>query len=217
MKKIIVLLSAMLITLSVTAQVDVKFGVKAGLNVSQIGGGTAKMNGQTQDIDASDMLVGFHVGGVAHFNLANLIGLQPEILFSMQGESDGEGSNVVKTTLNFINIPVLLDIKPIPNLSILVGPQLGINVSRSVSRGGISVSGKEFDDSLAESGMKINTLDVAAVVGVQYTFIEHLVVGARYNFGFTPSTGISSVGEAAGLSISGGSHRVIQLSVGWLF
>lgn len=211
------ILSAMLITLSVQAQVGVRFGAKAGLNVSQIGGGTMEIDGETNDVDASDMLLGFHIGGVANFSLTDRFGLQPEILFSMQGESEGEGSNVVKTTLSFINIPVLLDIKPLPGLSIFVGPQFGINVLRSMSSDGVSVSGTTLDDALAVRGVKVNPVDVAAVLGVQYTFIDHLTVGARYNFGFTSSMGVTDEGKDAGRSVSGGAHRVIQLSVGWLF
>ncbi|MDR0668057.1 MAG: PorT family protein [Prevotellaceae bacterium] len=217
MKKIIVLLSAMLITLSVTAQVDVKFGVKAGLNVSQLGSGTYEYGDHSGDIDATEMLLGFHVGGFANFNLGPYVGLQPELVFSLQGGKESENDETATWSLGFINVPVLLDIKPIPNLSVFVGPQIGFNVYKSLSNGDESYSGSELDDLLSEGRTKLNAVDVAAVVGVQYTFIEHLTVGVRYNFGFTPSRGVTDEGKDAGQSISGCSHRVIQLSVGWLF
>ncbi|MDR0729003.1 MAG: PorT family protein [Prevotellaceae bacterium] len=218
MKKIIVILSAMmLITVSVNAQIGVKYGLKAGLNVSQFGSGTLKGDGQPLDIEASGMLAGFHAGGMLNVNFGGLIGIQPEVQFSMQGETEDDGGETLKTTLGFINVPILVDIQPIPNLSILVGPQVGFNVYRSMSEDGVSVSGSTLDERLEAMGMKINTLDFAAVLGVQYTLLGHLTVGARYNFGLTPALGLTSVAKDAGMSLSGGAHRVIQVSVGWFF
>ncbi|MDR0694447.1 MAG: PorT family protein [Prevotellaceae bacterium] len=215
MKKTILILVALAVTLSVNAQV--KFGVKAGLNVSQIGSGSMKIGDQSEDLEASGMLVGFHAGGYVNFNFSPVIGLQPEVVFSLQGEKESDDDGSIKTSLGFINVPILLDIKPVPNLSILVGPQVGINVSKKMSIGGISISGSELNDLLEEAGTKINTLDIAAVLGVQYTIINHLTIGARYNFGFTPALGLTQEAKDAGLSISGVGNRVIQVSVGWSF
>ncbi|MDR0582523.1 MAG: PorT family protein [Prevotellaceae bacterium] len=215
MKKIIVILTALVITLSANAQI--KFGLKAGLNVSQFSGGSVKGEEGSIDFDASNMLVGFHAGGYVNFNFGPVIGLQPEVVFSLQGEKETEGGESIKTNLGFINVPILLDIKPIPNFSILVGPQVGINVTKKMSNGDVSISGSEVSDLLEESGMKVNTIDVAAVLGVQYTILDHLTIGARYNFGFTPAVGLTEEAKDAGLSISGGSNRVIQFSIGWSF
>ncbi|MDR3133330.1 MAG: PorT family protein [Prevotellaceae bacterium] len=217
MKKIILILAALAITLSVNAQT--KFGIKAGLNVSQFGGGTVNGEEASENFDASGMLIGFHAGGYVNFSFGSVIGLQPEVVFSLQGgkESAEEGGETSKTSLGFVNVPILLDIKPVPNLSILVGPQVGINVTKSMSIGDYSVSGSELATYLEESAMKINTIDIAAVLGVQYTIIGHLTLGARYNFGFTPAIGLIKEAKDAGLSITGGGNRVIQVSVGWSF
>jgi opacity protein-like surface antigen len=215
MKKILILSLALILGIGATAQV--KFGVKAGLNVSQLGGGTLKAGGQTVDVEASGMLVGFHGGAYVNFSFGSIIGLQPELLFSMQGETETENAVTIKTHLNYINIPVLLDIKPIPNFSILVGPQIGINVYRSMSGEGLSISGSKVDDMLEQRGMKINTIDIAAALGVQYTLLDHLTIGARYNFGFTSTLGVTKERKDAGMSLTGGGNRVIQVSVGWTF
>ncbi|MDR1680912.1 MAG: PorT family protein [Prevotellaceae bacterium] len=226
MKKIILVLAALLLTVGAQAQLGVKYGVKAGLNMSQLGGGTVKIGGESEDFDASDMLVGFHVGAFLNVGLADIIGLQPEIVYSFQGgNEDGEHTN-----LHFINVPVLLDIKVMPYLSFLVGPQVGLNVYRSMSYDGLSVSGSTLDDALENvfenatgvagtGGMKINTLDIAAVIGVQFTVpvIENLTIGARYNFGLTPARGVTSEAKDFGISMSGSANRVIQVSVGWAF
>jgi opacity protein-like surface antigen len=217
MKRIIMVLAALAITLSVNAQI--KFGVKAGLNVSQIGSGSVEAGDEKTDIESSGMLVGFHAGGFVNFNFGPVIGLQPEVVFSLQGEKESGESDFgdTKFNLGYINVPILLDIKPIPNLSILVGPQVGINVTKKMSAEGQSISGSEVDDVLKEAGTKISTIDVAAVLGVQYTIINHLVIGARYNFGFTPAIGLTKEAKDAGVSVSGLGNRVIQVSVGWAF
>jgi opacity protein-like surface antigen len=211
MKKVLILSVALLLGIGATAQV--KFGVKAGLNVSQTGGGTLN----SEDFNASDMLVGFHAGAYVNFNFGPIIGLQPEVVFSMQGEKETENNISGKTHLSYINIPVLLAIKPVPNFSIFVGPQVGINVYKGMSIGDYSVSGSTLDDALEASGIKINTVDFAAVLGVQYTIINHLTIGARYNFGLTSAYGLTEEAKDAGASLSGAANRVIQISVGWIF
>jgi opacity protein-like surface antigen len=215
MKKVLILSLALLLGIGATAQV--KFGVKAGLNVAQIGGGTIENNGVSTDVDASDILAGFHVGGYVNFNFGPILGLQPEVVFSMQGDKESEGGVDVTTRLNYINVPVLLDIKPFTGFSILVGPQIGINMYKSMSAGDESISGSDLGDFLEANGTKINTIDFAAVLGVQYTFIGHLTVGARYNFGLTSALGLTDAAKDAGRSLSGGANRVIQVSVGWTF
>jgi opacity protein-like surface antigen len=212
MKKIIVILTALIVTLGANAQT--KFGVKAGLNVSQISGGTVKGE-VSEDIEASGMLVGFHAGAFANFSFSGVIGLQPEVVFSLQGDNDSDAN--AKTHLNYINVPILLDIKPVPNFSIFVGPQIGINIHRSMTGEGESISGSDLDDILEATGMKINTLDFAAVLGVQYILFDHLTIGARYNFGFTPAIGLTKEVKDAGVSLSGVANRVIQVSLGWSF
>ena len=215
MKKIVTILTALAIALSANAQT--RFGLKAGLNVSQTGGGTIKANGQYVDTEASDMLVGFHAGGYANFSFNPVIGLQPEVVFSLQGEKETVETASSKAYLGYINVPILLDIKPTPNFSILVGPQVGINVFKRMSIAGESISGSEMDDLLALAGMKVNIADIAAVLGVQYVILDHLTIGARYNFGFTSTVGLTKEGKDVGLSISGGGNRVIQVSIGWTF
>jgi opacity protein-like surface antigen len=215
MKKVLILSLALLLGIGATAQI--KYGVKAGMNVAQIGGGTAEAGGVSTDIEASGMLVGFHVGGFVNFDFGPLLGLQPEVVFSMQGDKETDGGADVTTHLNYINVPVLLDIKPFTGFNILVGPQIGINLYKGMSSGGNSISGSEFSTQLERQGMKINTVDFAAVLGVQYTFIGHLIVGARYNFGFTPAVGLTDAAKDAGASLSGVANRVIQVSVGWAF
>ncbi|MDR2359216.1 MAG: PorT family protein, partial [Prevotellaceae bacterium] len=84
MKKTILVLAALAVTLSVNAQV--KFGVKAGLNASIISGVSMSPLGVDVAVLESDgMAIGFHAGAFVNFSFGRLFGLQPEVLYSMQG------------------------------------------------------------------------------------------------------------------------------------
>jgi len=128
MKKII-LSTSLLVLISIcsiaqesknTAADKVQFGLKIGGNISNV------YDGQGEQFNA-DAKLGFAAGVFVSIPINNYIGIQPELLFSQKGFS-GKGSllglnyNFTRTT-NYIDIPLLLAIKPIPQLTILVGPQ----------------------------------------------------------------------------------------------
>jgi len=202
MKKILIAAFALFIGTSVFAQENpLTFGVQAGLNMSQFS--APKSGGETGD--ATDMLPGFYIGGHANYSFGEYFGLQGELKFSMQGGKESEDGETLKLKLNYINVPVLFEVKPATNFSIFVGPQIGFNVSKSASAGGVSVSGSDFEDAFA----KVNTIDFAAVVGVQYAIQGKYLLSARYNIG------INSAFDQDGLS--GFANRVIQIGFGYKF
>jgi opacity protein-like surface antigen len=216
MKKLFLIVATVSLATGVYAQN--KFGLKAGLNLSQESSGSIKLDGTTlSESDASSILPGFHVGIYGNFGFNDHLGLQLEGVFSMQGGSESEDAVTLKEHFNYINIPILLDIKPIPAFSIFVGPQIGFNIYNSIKAGEESISGSDVDDLFEEMGCKVNVIDFAAVVGLQYTVMEHFTIGARYNIGFTSILGPTSEAKDAKLSVSGIANRVIQFSVGWTF
>jgi opacity protein-like surface antigen len=226
MKKILILSLALILGIGATAQV--KFGVKAGLNLSSVS--DVKVEGEGVSVTAIEndgMTAGFHVGGFVNFSFGQYIGLQPELLYSMQGGKQKLSSVASQVSPNvsigynfsYINIPILLDIKPFANFSILVGPQIGFNIYKSATitttADETTKSGSDLDDYLEEEFGKnpFKSFDFAAVVGVQYTFIEHLTVGARYDLGLTNTFSLSE----SGVDTTGWKNSVIQISVGWTF
>ncbi|MDR1348706.1 MAG: PorT family protein [Prevotellaceae bacterium] len=210
MKKIIFILTALIMTLDANAQ-NLKFGAKAGMNVASMS--AASYSGEKEK--DSDMMIGFHVGGYVNYSISEVLGLQGELLFSAQGANKtDEMSGKPEVRMGFINIPLLAEfrfIPTVPEFSVFAGSQIGFNISRKVTwSDGSNASGSKLDDMLKPE--KINTLDIAAVLGVQYMFMEHLTVGARYNFGLTD--GSSGSGD---YKVKGNKHNVIQVSVGWTF
>jgi len=202
MKKILILVTALAMTIGATAQENpLTYGVKAGINLSQISAQTGDFEG-----DASDMKIGFFVSGHVNYSFGEFFGIQPELSFSMQGGQEDLDGESMKMMFNYINVPVLFEVKPITNLSIFVGPQIGFNIYKGVSYMGETISGSDLEDGME---MKVNTIDFAAVVGLQYAINGQFLISARYNIGFTP------IFDADG--VSGLANRVIQVGVGYKF
>ena len=204
-----ILFAALALLMTMVANAQFKYGIKAGMNISQLG--TASMEGKSSG-PASDMKIGFHIGVHANYSFTDLMGLQAEAVFSMQGGSftglyDDDDGNAykakVKRTLNYINIPVLFEIKPFDDFSIFIGPQFGFNIYKSASAMGTTMSGSDFK----KTGWDVNTVDIAAVAGAQYTIMGQFLISARYNFGFTNTAD----------SFKGYCNRVIQIGLGYQF
>lgn len=95
-------------------------GVKAGANFSNV------YDEQGEDFKA-DGKIGFAGGAFLSIPIFKVLGVQPEVLFSQKGfKATGtvlaSPYSVTRTT-NYIDVPLMVFVKPIPQLSILAGPQ----------------------------------------------------------------------------------------------
>jgi hypothetical protein len=142
-------------------------GVKAGANLF-------KVDGESFD---QQFNFGYNVGAFSEINFTSTLGIQPELLFNQTNYRTGNefsdvysgGVNSYKGSLNYLSIPVLLSIRPIPLLSILVGPQFGILLNQ--------------DEHLTyNAGQAFKTGDFSMVGGAQLN-LASLKVGARYVVG----------------------------------
>lgn len=226
MKKISFFILALFVMNSLFAQ-EVKIGVKAGMNMAGLSDVEASALGLSMVVLENDgRSIGYHAGVFTNISFGDFIGFQPELLFSMQGGKHklGELSIIdiddipyldskIDYQLGYLNIPLLLEIKPIANLGILVGPQVGFNILRKAtfsSRGfKETISGSDFDNDFFE----LNKIDVGVAFGLQYMITEHLQIGARYYHGL--SDGFKS--EERLLDLKGFKNSVVQLSMGFVF
>ncbi|MDR0754720.1 MAG: PorT family protein [Prevotellaceae bacterium] len=205
MKKILLITLVALLGMA-TANAQIKFGAKAGVNLATL-----------TDLEDAKFKLGFHVGGFAEFTITDVIAIQPELLFSTQGTTssfetsyEGVDVNVDQTVnLNYINLPILLKVKLAEGLSAEVGPQVGLLLSAKAKIEG-SLLGIGFSRS-ENIKSDLTTLDVAAVAGLSYTFAEKFVVGARYNFGLT------NLNKENNDDDSKPKNGVIQISFGYKF
>ena len=130
---------------------ETSFGVKAGANLAKFSG----------DLDEFDGRTSFYVGVVGEFMFTEKFGIQPEVVYSMQGVDD----DLADVTLSYLNVPILAKYYIIEGLSVEVGPQFGFVI--------------DDDDTEAES------FDLSAALGAEYALDMGVFFQARYNLGFT--------------------------------
>lgn len=166
MKKVILSAIAVMAFAFSNAQ-ETRFGIKGGLNISNVVGG---------DVENTNSLVGFHVGGLAEIHVVEKFFIQPELLFSAQGTKvDGPLGSSADLKLNYLNIPVLAKYYFIENkFSVEAGPQLGILLSAKAEGEDI----KDFTRSV----------DFGFNIGAGYNFTDNLSAGIRYTIGLSPLT-----------------------------
>ncbi|HWK06144.1 MAG TPA: porin family protein [Puia sp.] len=97
-----------------------QFGLKAGANIFKLTG--RSFDGKTH--------FGFNGGAYGEYKISNQWGIQPELLYSLvQSQTSADfnsifgGVSYQNISLNYISVPVFLTFKPVPELSIMVGPQ----------------------------------------------------------------------------------------------
>lgn len=179
MKKAILIIA--MITLSVTnskaqSTTDnrdkLSFGLKAGLNYSNV------YDTESEDFVA-DGKFGFAAGGFVVIPLGKLFGLQPEILYSQKGYKStgtflGTPYNMTRTT-EFIDIPLLVSIKPVENISLLFGPHFSYLMKQTDDfTGGLLSSSQEQE--FENNNFRKN---IFGLTGGADLNIDHLVIGVR--------------------------------------
>lgn len=183
MKKVFFALAAVLM-LSLTSQAQVKFGAKAGMNLSRF----------TENFET--MKPGFNAGVYAQINLHPMFSIQPEVLYSMQGGMEEETNTTLGQTITAkgsatshnVIVPVMLQFTPIKPITIEVGPQFGFNLGMSlyseVTMSGLVDDSFEESVDLGEEDYKMFDFGLAA--GLKYNVNSNINVYARYVFGLTP-------------------------------
>jgi hypothetical protein len=106
---------------TVSAQ-NVNIGTKIGLNSYSIN------NDSGSDFDSK---LGIHAGIFSHIHLKRQLGLQTELVYSMQGGKSGD----TNFNLDYINVPVLFQFMFDNGFRIQAGPQVGFLVRAKAENG----------------------------------------------------------------------------------
>jgi hypothetical protein len=114
MKKLrnIILSMLVLVTLGSLQAQDkaVRFGVKAGLNVSTVYG----------DLEY-DPTAGFYIGGLADFTVSKKIHIQPELLYSLEGFKDA--------SIGYLRLPIMAKYYTSNRFNLQLGPTIGLKAN----------------------------------------------------------------------------------------
>ncbi|WP_040278587.1 porin family protein [Psychroserpens damuponensis] len=199
MKKLMLLAAVAVFGLSSVNAQEVKFGAKAGLNMSNIGG----------DADDLDGLTSFHLGGVAEIVISDKFSVQPELVYSAQGAKNEETFEGItfesKLKLDYLNIPIMAKYYVAEGFSVEAGPQIGLLLSANEEFEGGGESGEED----VKDGFK--GIDFGFGIGAGYKMDSGLNFSARYVLGLS---NIADGEESDDYSIQ---NNVFQISVGYFF
>lgn len=171
MKKVL-LTAAALFAFGLANAQEAKFGLKAGLNMSNL----------TGDIEGTSSKVGFHVGGFAEIKISDKFAVQPEVLFSTQG-ADADGGSY---DFNYLNVPVMAKYFVAEKFSLEAGPQVGFLMSAKINPD----SGEEVDIK-----DELKSIDFGLNFGAGYDFTDNFSAGLRYNVGLSNLIDEDDAGE----------------------
>ena len=168
MKKVLVLLFAA-VALSLPAQAQVKFGLKAGLNLTNI----SLSESVSANLKSKE---GFHVGPTVKIGLpVTGLSLDASALYDQRSakvDANGSSETIKSQSLQVpINVRYGVGLGSVANLFAFAGPQFGFNL------------GDKNKKILNEAAnWTLRSSNVSANVGIGATILGHLQVTANYNF-----------------------------------
>ena len=188
---------------SVTSmQAQIKFGAKAGLNLSTM---TLKNSGISID---PKTLVGFHVGVISEIPIEGNFVLQPALLYSSKGSKYSYYGEDVTISPGFLEIPVYAAYKfDLGNMKLLLdaGPYFAFGIGGKIKSGGESQSINFGSDDNAD--MKGFDFGLGLGAGLEIT---NFLISLNYEFGLTNLVPGTTDGSEA-------KSRVFGISVGYFF
>lgn len=154
------------ILLSIAASAQTFFGIKAGMNASEF-------HYPDQDYMTK---IGFHAGGLAHIHINENWGVQPEVMYSLEGAKIEAEPDDVRYNLHMINVPILAQYMFDNGFRIEAGPQVGFLISAKL---------KDANGEAQDLDEGYNTVTFSIPVGVGYLLSTGFGFDARYNFGIS--------------------------------
>lgn len=186
--RLIIILTAVLLTTQKTFSQKTSYGIKAGINLSTV-------TGDAFPADTVKMLVGYHAGGFITIKLP-FVSIQPELLISTAGSKFWTNDIIQEMKFTYISLPVMIKIKPLKGFYVEAGPQFSYKIAESISTSNLR-------------GM-INELDLSAGAGLGFN-AGPLGIYTRY------LAGLSKVGDFDSNSRPNFKNGVFQAGLSLVF
>ena len=185
-----------------------QFGLKAGLNVSDINNGASGT-----DMKAK---TGLYVGVTSTIPVSEEFSIQPELIYNQLGaktnlyDFGGIIGNVSTTTkLDYISLPVMLQYNFPSNFYVELGPEFSYMVS---AKQGLSTS--IISPSTDINMDYLNRLNVGAGFGAGYNLNKNIGINARYTLGLT---GLGKDGNVTDYFLDSAKNNNLQVGVNFKF
>ncbi|UKB77530.1 porin family protein [Chryseobacterium sp. MEBOG07] len=147
---------------STPSKSKIKFGLKAGLNVSNL---------SNMDMNSK---AGFYGGVFVNIPVSKDFSVQPEVLYSATGAKEKGGSNA-KLNLEYVSVPVMFQYKALPKFYVEAGPQFNFLMDARLKDNEGSLHLKD-----ATRGF-----DFGIGLGAGYNFTKNIGVNVRYTAGLS--------------------------------
>ena len=197
MKKITLLVIVVLVSGSIYAQDQIKFGLKAGVNFANLVG---------DDIDGAETRVGLNLGGLVEIPVSEKFSFQPELAYSQYGTTNNDEGSDISINLDYLTLPLLAKFYVAEGFSLEGGPQLGFKLKGEVEVDNVSVD--------LEDGIK--GFDYGITGGVGYSLPMGIFFQARYYYGLSD---VFDDFQIEDVEVESGDikNAAFQLSVGYKF
>ena len=227
MKKVIMfIIAAMLVTFQANAQKKFTYGIKGGMNNTEVTNLWTN-NSNELGFKNADLRRFLNIGAFAEWRIASFFAVSPELVYSGQGIRDKTDNSIFindikvgemkidsKMNLSYINVPIMLKIYPFKWLSVDFGPQMGLLVAAKTKVDITAKIGGEVQNDKESIDIKdhIETFDFGVGVGLTFNFNKHIFFQPRYYFGLT-----EVIKNPTDLNDQKHNNLMIQFNLGYRF
>ncbi len=139
-----------------------------------LGANSSNLTGE--DVGDFSSRLGFRAGAVLKIPISPRFAVQPELVYSNQGFDSSADGVFTQGIIDYLTIPVLVDLNIAGGLSVQFGPQVGINIQTQITEPGNTEN---------ESILDADRLDSAFALGLQFELPSGIFLQGRYTFGIT--------------------------------
>ena len=233
MKKIISILALVFLTIVSSAQslIPIKYGIKAGLNLSSLNISSIEGVNPTDNSSQTGIAAGF----IVHIPLSDEWFINPEVLYSQKGakfnyafthdyeiNQRDEYKTNNQVTLSYVELNPTISYKATDKLALNFGPSVSFLIGVDTTIQALPLMQPTNTTNILTDGLvETASLDVGLNLGISYFFTEHFFVDSRVYTGFIEVASVIQPYEVITSIIPNPAYtlknRAIVLSISYLF